>query len=104
MAATNGQISRLDRVQGPCDDWKARAACRAVTPDLFFPLGSTGEAVDQIQAAKAVCRGCPVRHECLRFALETNQEAGVWGGTSEDERRVLRRTWRAGRRLPGALS
>jgi len=100
MAATDRQISRSDRVGGARADWKAQAACRAITPDLFFPLGSTGDAVDQIKAAKRVCQGCPVCHECLRFALETNQEAGVWGGTSEEERRALRRTWRAGRRLP----
>lgn len=104
MTATNGQISRSDHVDGAREAWKAQAACRAVTPDLFFPLGSTGEAVDQIEAAKAVCQRCPVRHECLRFALETNQEAGVWGGTSEDERRVLRRSWRAGRRVPAPFS
>ena len=85
------------------DDWKEWAACRAINPDLFFPLGSTGEAVDQIVAAKQVCETCSVRRECLQFALETNQESGVWGGTSEDERRAIRRSWRAGRRPPGGL-
>jgi WhiB family redox-sensing transcriptional regulator len=51
--------------------------------------------VDQIATAKEICSGCPVRTECLDFAITSNQEFGVWGGTSEDERRVLRRQWRA---------
>ncbi len=62
-------------------------------PQLFFPVGSTGMAADQIQQAKAVC---PVRSPCLTFALTSNQEFGVWGGRDEDERRHLRRQWRAG--------
>jgi WhiB family redox-sensing transcriptional regulator len=66
-----------------------------VDSDLFFPVGVTGPAVDQIAAAKAVCATCPVQSECLEFAIATNQEYGVWGGTSEEERRVLRRAWRA---------
>jgi WhiB family redox-sensing transcriptional regulator len=45
-----------------------------------------------------VCDSCPVRAQCLQFALETNQEAGIWGGTSEEERRRLRRVWLARRR------
>lgn len=73
--------------------WQDDAACRDTDPDLFFPVGTTGLAVDQIASAKAVCTTCPVRRECLEFALFTNQDSGVWGGTSEDERRKLRRAW-----------
>lgn len=79
--------------------WRALASCRDSAPDLFFPIGATGLALDQIEAAKTICAHCPVEPECLEFALETNQEAGVWGGTSEDERRHLRREWVAGRRI-----
>jgi WhiB family redox-sensing transcriptional regulator len=79
------------------DGWRDQAACRDTDPNLFFPAGSTGLAIEQIEAAKAVCRSCPVQDACLRFAFETNQEAGIWGGTDEDERRRLRRSWRAGR-------
>jgi WhiB family redox-sensing transcriptional regulator len=43
-----------------------------------------------VEAAKAVCAMCPVRPECLTWALATGQDAGVWGGTSEEERRVMR--------------
>jgi WhiB family redox-sensing transcriptional regulator len=73
------------------DDWRAAAACRTVDPDLFFPIGTTGPAFLQILEAKAVCQGCAVREECLEWALETGQSIGVWGGTSENERRALRR-------------
>lgn len=76
-------------------EWRPRAACKDLDPNLFFPIGVTGPAVDQIAAAKSICEGCPVRGECLDFAITTNQEFGVWGGTTEDERRVLRRQWRA---------
>jgi WhiB family redox-sensing transcriptional regulator len=79
------------------ETWRVRAACSTVDPDLFFPVGVTGPAVGQIAAAKAVCAGCSVRDQCLDFAISTNQEYGVWGGTSEEERRVLRRQWRARR-------
>ena len=85
------------------EGWRNQAACRDSDAELFFPAGSTGAALGQIHVAKSVCRSCPVRGPCLQFALETNQEAGIWGGTDEDERRRLRRAWRAGR-LPQTRS
>lgn len=75
------------------EDWRVKAACRDTDPDLFFPVGTTGAALDQIAAAKAVCNACDAQHACLEFALATNQESGIWGGTSEDERRKLRKAW-----------
>lgn len=80
------------------DRWRHDAACRNVEPDLFFPVGTTGMAIEQIRAAKAVCDECPVIGPCLEYALSTNQDSGVWGGTSEDERRTLRRQWLRQRR------
>jgi len=80
------------------ESWRDRAACRDTNPELFFPAGSTGDAINHIEAAKAVCALCPVRAQCLEFAFETNQESGIWGGTSEDERRRLRKAWLARRR------
>jgi WhiB family redox-sensing transcriptional regulator len=79
-------------------DWREFAACRDSEPNLFFPIGSTGPAVDQIEAAKAICEQCAAQEDCLQYALETNQEAGVWGGYAEDERRRLRKRWLAERR------
>ena len=58
---------------------------------LFFPVGNTGAAYQQIEEAKAVCRTCKVIDACLKCALDTNQDYGVWGGLSEDERRALKR-------------
>ena len=80
------------------DDWRQHAACRDTDPDLFFPIGTTGPALDQIDAAKAVCNQCEAKPQCLEFALATNQEAGVWGATSEEERRKLRKAWVARQR------
>jgi WhiB family transcriptional regulator, redox-sensing transcriptional regulator len=80
------------------DDWRKVAACRNTEPDLFFPVGTTGPAVDQIESAKRVCRSCEAQEPCLDFALATNQESGVWGGTCEEERRKLRKAWLAARR------
>ncbi|HET6909257.1 MAG TPA: WhiB family transcriptional regulator [Mycobacteriales bacterium] len=70
-------------------DWRHLAACRDEDPELFFPIGTTGPALLQIEDAKAVCRHCDVIDDCLSWALESGQETGVWGGTSEDERRAL---------------
>lgn len=76
-------------------DWRTEAVCsQSAGTKLFFPVGVTGAAEIQIHQAKTVCAECPVRAECLEFAITTNQEYGVWGGTSEEERRVLRRQWR----------
>jgi WhiB family transcriptional regulator, redox-sensing transcriptional regulator len=79
-------------------NWRDVASCRDTDPDLFFPVGTTGAAVDQISAAKAVCDACPAKEPCLQFAIENNQDSGVWGGTSEEERRQLRRAWVKGRK------
>lgn len=81
-----------------CDEWREYSACRDTNPDLFFPVGTTGPAIEQIEAAKAVCRQCEVQSLCLEFALMTNQDSGIWGGTSEEERRKLRKAWLARRR------
>lgn len=72
-------------------DWRDRAACLQQNPELFFPIGLTGSALDQLEQAKRVCADCPVREECLRWALELNLDHGVWGGASEDERRSMKR-------------
>lgn len=73
------------------EDWRHRAACRNEDPELFFPTGTSGPALLQIAEAKTVCRRCPVNAECLNWALCSGQDAGVWGGMSEDERRDFKR-------------
>ena len=68
------------------DVWRPMAACRAEPTGLFFP-----DTEAQAGPAKAVCEGCPVRAECLDFAMATRQEDGVWGGLTGMERRRLRK-------------
>lgn len=75
-------------------EWVHRARCRNEDPELFFPIGSSGPAALQIEQAKEICGLCHVRDDCLEWAMVTGQEAGVWGGLSEDERRALRRARR----------
>ena len=75
-------------------DWVHRARCKDEDPELFFPIGTTGPAATQIEQAKAICMQCDVRDQCLEWALATGQDAGVWGGLSEEERRALRRARR----------
>ena len=77
-AATNG---------GPAERrWQEQANCLGVDPDLFFP-----ERGASTKEAKAVCRGCEVRAECLEYALSHGEKFGIWGGLSERERRRVRR-------------
>ncbi|MDR0343094.1 MAG: WhiB family transcriptional regulator [Nocardiopsaceae bacterium] len=73
-------------------DWWARAACRSADPDLFFPVSSAGLSRIQVAAAKELCARCQVRAECLQHALQAREVHGVWGGTSEEERRYLTRS------------
>lgn len=69
------------RANGQGTDWRQQASCAEGSgTKLFFPVGVTGAAEVQIHQAKAVCATCPVKSECLDFAITTNQEYGVWGG------------------------
>ena len=86
-------LTQTRTIDWDVEDWRIKAACRDTDPDLFFPVGTTGPALDQIAAAKAVCNSCDAQPACLEFALATNQESGVWGGASEEERRKLRKVW-----------
>ncbi|GAA1401408.1 WhiB family transcriptional regulator [Kitasatospora putterlickiae] len=73
-------------------NWRESARCRGTDPELFFPIGSGTSlpTLAQNDAAKAVCGRCPVSRQCLEWALKAPVE-GVWGGTTEAERRVMRR-------------
>lgn len=79
-------------------DWRHRAACRTEDPELWFPVGDSAPAKLQTRQAKAVCQTrCPVKDQCLHWALENGIDAGVWGGLSEDERRAMKRRASRGR-------
>ncbi|HEX7322905.1 MAG TPA: WhiB family transcriptional regulator [Mycobacterium sp.] len=68
------------------EQWQDRALCAQTDPEAFFPEkgGSTRE-------AKKICQRCPVRTECLEYALAHDERFGIWGGLSERERRRLKR-------------
>ena len=66
--------------------WMARAACRGMDPELFHP--DRGEST---AAAKAVCASCPVRDDCLEYALDAGEKLGIWGGASAKARRRIKR-------------
>jgi WhiB family redox-sensing transcriptional regulator len=82
-----------DEVGSDLKDWKSRANCMGVDPDLFFP-----ERGMSTREAKEVCRGCVVREDCLEYALANGEKFGIWGGMSERERRRLRRARALARR------
>ena len=72
-------------------DWMATGNCRDEPPATFFPSDGVG-----VELAKRVCSGCPVSEVCLEYALENRIDHGVWGGTSERQRRRILKA----RRLP----
>ena len=75
--------------------WMLEARCRGTDPDEFFPTGGSG-----VEAAKRVCAECPVRSECLEYALVNRIDPGVWGGASSRERRrILRKRRKAEEKL-----
>lgn len=69
--------------------WLRRAACRSADPNLFFPPPGAFDAIaaTQVEQAKALCAGCGVRRQCLQYAIDRDEEYGVWGGLTSDERR-----------------
>lgn len=85
--------------------WQFKGACNGVDPELFYlPYNIRGEEKRiQIAEAKAVCAKCPVREQCLEFALAVEEPFGIWGGMSEEERQLLiRRTKRQARKAASA--
>lgn len=66
-------------------DWADAGACRG-KGDVMFPERTD---VGAKEAAKAVCRACPVRQECLAYALANHEKHGVWGGLTWEERKHL---------------
>lgn len=72
-------------------DWRAASACLSADPDLFFPIATGAVAIKQITMARQICAHCPVRKECLDFAMRSGENHGVWGGTTPEERIRVRR-------------
>lgn len=72
------------------NEWQEQALCAQTDPEAFFPDkgGSTRE-------AKRICQACPVRDECLEYALANDERFGIWGGLSERERRRIQQQYGA---------
>lgn len=74
--------------------WQTRAACRDADPELFFPASDDDTSVIVARARIAVapiCKACPVATDCLRWALDTGQDHGLWAATTPTDRRAIRR-------------
>lgn len=72
-------------------DWRDSAACRDEDPELFFPISEVGPGSAQVERAKSVCARCPVRSECLKYAMDSGLGYGIFGGLTVLERRQLAR-------------
>lgn len=82
------------------DVWKREAACRNMEPNIFFPVGLSDA---DTPMALMTCRGCPVRFECLDYALSIPSLDGIWAGTNIRERdRIRARRRRLLQSLPAA--
>lgn len=90
--ATGGAIGVVAAEEGRrmSNEWMASARCRDLPPATFFPTNSTG-----VVAARRVCASCDVSAQCLEYALEQHLDHGIWGGTSERQRRKILRTRRS---------
>jgi WhiB family redox-sensing transcriptional regulator len=71
--------------------WHQQALCRRMSPSLFFIAGRSDIARYDQEQAKAVCVECPVRSECLAFALKNEEAFGIWGGLTPEERLALKK-------------
>jgi WhiB family redox-sensing transcriptional regulator len=78
-------------------DWMARGNCRDHPPATFFPSDGVG-----VDVARRICANCPVKSPCLEYALHNGVDHGVWGGTSERERRRIARQRRLARATSGS--
>jgi|HubBroStandDraft_1064217.scaffolds.fasta_scaffold971353_1 WhiB family redox-sensing transcriptional regulator len=82
----------MERLAFRQDDWRSQGACLHADPDVFFPISAAGASAPQIRMARAICAGCVVRVACTDFAVEHRDVQGIWGGTTDDERKKLRRS------------
>lgn len=72
-------------------NWRTAGACLTADPDLFFPIAVGDVATKEVARAQRICESCPVKQQCLDFAMQTREPTGIWGGTTPEERiRVLR--------------
>ena len=68
------------------DPWRAQAACRGMDANWFHPVRG-----GSVAAQREVCAGCPVKADCLQYALDNNINVGIYGGTTDKDRRKIKR-------------
>jgi len=66
--------------------WHVAAACLGLNTEMFYPYRTDIEGVEQV---RPICMRCPVRQQCLQFAIDNDERFGVWGGMSAIERNQL---------------
>ena len=84
MTAQTDTLEPIGPLHRPA--WQARANCRGLDPDIFYPTRGV-----RLGEVKAVCAGCVVREDCLEYALANGEKFGIWGGVSERQRRLMRK-------------
>jgi WhiB family transcriptional regulator, redox-sensing transcriptional regulator len=94
---STNQLASTPLLDGFCSDqdWRAYGHCAEIDPEVWFAVGAR-----EHKFAKKICQSCPVRQQCLEYAMEAPVDYGVWGGLTERERRRFRRQagadgWRA---------
>lgn len=83
--------------------WQDDAACRLHNPEMWFPHGSTSRKVDVYAEARAICLGCPVLADCLRYVLTTREDDGMWAALTPEQRADLYRERPVKRSDPATL-
>ena len=89
MMAGVDPLDPLD-LAAPRPEWMSKGACVGCDPAQFFPTKRVGSRAAK-KAARAMCAACPVKDDCLAFAMRDPYVLGVWGGTTEEDRRQLRK-------------
>lgn len=79
--------------------WRRHAKCAGVDTETYYPARNRDTYKTIADGSKGVCKGhdgwpeCPVRSQCLTYALTTNEAHGIWGGLSHRERNALLKKW-----------
>ena len=77
------------------ETWRRHAACLDRPEEWWFPVGTRGDALQHLEAGKRICNTeCPVRAECLDYAIQRGEKYGTWGGMAEEDRECERRNRR----------
>lgn len=90
LETRSARLIKQIQVELADEDWRERAACQNEDWRLWFAETRTEKDRRDRATAMVICQGCPVRADCLRWALARG-ERGIWGGTNDNERRAALR-------------